>query len=831
MNKIAKHIELHCGDCREIMRDLSENSMDACVTDPPYHLTTEKKGGTGVASLNLNSPGGRARISTGFMGKAWDGGDIAFRAETWAEVLRVLKPGAHLCCFGGTRTFHRLAAAIEDAGFELRDTLMWVYGQGFPKSLDVSKAIDKEAGARRKVTGPSPRHGGGTNNVYAQDNWTRENINKPTYLTAPATDTARQWDGWGTALKPAWEPIILARKPLSESTVAKNVLKWGTGALNIDATRIATDEDPSAARRVTARKTGNAPGHSREYTHTINDRSSPEAYARERPGEALGRWPANVVHDGSDEVVGMFPQQKSPRTYTQSAPAKSGHHCGPVPKGEIALGFGDEDSAARFFYCAKASKADRAGSKHPTVKPITLLRWLARLITPPEGVILDPFAGTGTTAAAALAEGFEAVLCENEPEYQRDIMKRFETGDLPMPSRHSTVAGGSSAARLVNCPGSTAMLAKLPLVVDRDSSYAIEGTALHTVMERLVAGKVKMTKLPPIVDTHAGPVEITLELAHDALEPAMVYWSDFKSKVDSWLLETQVEFPGLKGAFGTADLIGRAEKANITYVTDWKFGAGEGVRAVYPDPDNPDYEIVNEQLMFYAAAARHTKPKLFPPGCRVILTIVQPRARDHEPITSAEVSLADLDAFAQELRAAVAMTAVADAPIKRGRWCRFQPCQTICPLHTGPLFDLETITTDKNDPVYQAVLLDILDAAPTVENLIREARTQAHLILSNGGEVPGWKLVAKRGTRQWTVDAKVLARKLKLPKSKLYDTTLKSPAGVEKMLPKGKKLPDGLATMVSPGTTIAPVSDKRLAVTADPNALAKILVEALGEND
>jgi hypothetical protein len=372
------------------------------------------------------------------------------------------------------------------------------------------------------------------------------------------------------------------------------------------------------------------------------------------------------------------------------------------------------------------------------------------------------------------------------------------------------------------------MLARLPPVVDRDSSYAIEGTAMHAVVEQLIAGKAKLAKLPPTVDTHAGPVEITPELIHDALEPAMEYWRDFKSKVDSWQIETRIEFPGIKGAFGTADLIGRNNKANITYVTDWKFGAGEGVRAVYPDPDDPGYEIVNEQLMFYAAAARHTLPKLFPPGCRIILTIVQPRARDHEPVTSAEVSASDLDAFAQELRAAIAMI---DAPIKRGRWCRFQPCQTICPLHTGPLLDLSAVTMDKNAPSYQAVLLNILNVAPAVETLIREARTQAHLILTSGGDVPGWKLVAKRGTRQWMVDVKQLIRQLKLPKSKLYDMTLKSPAGVEKLLPKGQKLPAGLAVTVSPGTTIAPVADKRPAVAADPDAIAEILLEALHESD
>jgi hypothetical protein len=414
-----------------------------------------------------------------------------------------------------------------------------------------------------------------------------------------------------------------------------------------------------------------------------------------------------------------------------------------------------------------------------------------------------------------------------------DKLKVYNTMKDPQKqTRHSTVAGGSSAARLVNCPGSTAMLARLPPVTDRDSFYSIEGTALHIVMEQIITGKMRLADLPAVVNTRAGPVNITSELVHDAVEPALEYWKAFQSSVDSWQLETEVVFPGIKDAFGTADIIGRNKTENITYITDWKFGAGEGVKAIYADPDDPFFEIINEQLMFYAAAARHTRPEWFPADCRVILTIVQPRARGQEPITSAEVSLAELDGFAQELRAAVTMS---DAPIKKGRWCRFQPCQTICPLHTGPLFDLEALTLNQNDPTtYQTMLLNILAIAPSVENLIREARTQAHLILSNGGEVPGWKLVAKRGIRQWTVDAKELAkrlRRLKLPKAKLYDTILKSPAGVEKMLPKKTKLPEGLAKVVSSGTTIAPVADPRSAISADPAALAKILLAAMAEED
>jgi hypothetical protein len=401
-----------------------------------------------------------------------------------------------------------------------------------------------------------------------------------------------------------------------------------------------------------------------------------------------------------------------------------------------------------------------------------------------------------------------------------------------MPSRHSSVVGGSSAARVLNCPGSTAMLARLPEVTDRDSFYSLEGTALHDLMVMLITGRVAIDKLPAALITKGTEIRITQELIHDAILPAWEYWQDFLTKIDTWQLETVVEFPSIKGAFGTADVIGRDDVENITYVTDWKFGAGEGVKAIYSG-DDPFEEIVNEQLMFYACGARHTQPEFFPPDCKVVLTIVQPRARGHDPITSADVTLEELDDFAADLHVAINL---ADPPTQKGRWCRFQPCQTICPHHTGPLLDLSVVSatpalTNKqpDDAVYMHTLLDILEAAPAVEALIREARSQAHLILGNGGEVPGWKLVPKRGNRQWTVEPKALAKMLKIPEKNLYDTTLKSPAGVEKILPKKTKLPEGTTTIVSSGTTIAPVSDKRVAVSDDPNALQKILLEVLGE--
>jgi hypothetical protein len=382
--------------------------------------------------------------------------------------------------------------------------------------------------------------------------------------------------------------------------------------------------------------------------------------------------------------------------------------------------------------------------------------------------------------------------------------------------QHSQIVGGSSAARVLNCPGSTALQATLPKVTVRDSIYSIEGTALHSTMELLITKKTTLAKLrakPITINT----VLITEELINDALVPAMAYWDDFITRIDTWQLETRIEFPGIAGAFGTADVIGRDDRDNITYVTDWKFGAGEAVKAVYDD------NVVNEQLMYYACGARHTQPEYFPNGCRVVLTVVQPRARGHDPITTTEVSLEELNDFEVALRVAVATTSTVDAPTQKGRWCRFQSCQTVCPHFTGALLDLKMLTPTNH---HLETLLGILDAAPMVENLIREARAQAHLMMSNGETVPGWKLVSKRGNRQWTVDAKTLAKKLKLSAAKLYDSKLKSPAGIEKM---GVKIPAGLTTIVSSGTTIAPLSDQRPAVSGDPNEIAKILLEVLGE--
>ena len=412
------------GDCREVMPTLHPESVNSIVSDPPYGLS--------------------------FMGKGWDHGVPG--VEFWTEALRVAKPGAHLLAFGGTRTYHRLACAIEDAGWEIRDCVMWVYGSGFPKSHDVSKAIDKAAGAEREVVGPKVTGDGhiqnrknGTNE-YGTFKIAQDGIDM---LTAPATDAARQWSGWGTALKPAWEPIIVARKPLC-GTVAENVLTHGTGGINVDGCRIESGITHGSARSAgqgAGYEAHNTPG--RKYGNGLGGIVSPL--------HSLGRWPANLIHDGSDEVVGLFPQQQSGANPTRRGSQEFRTAYGEFTGNEECVSHrgADSGSAARFFYCAKASKADRdegcegipqtikqsvahgdqrhgtlpytkeprdkgprpRGNHHPTVKPTALMRYLCRLVTPPGGVVLDPFTGSGSTGKAAVMEGFRFIGIEREAAY------------------------------------------------------------------------------------------------------------------------------------------------------------------------------------------------------------------------------------------------------------------------------------------------------------------------------------------------------------------------------------------------------------------------------
>lgn len=365
-------LELNCGDCREMLAALPGSSVDAVVTDPPYELTAARPGGRSDAT--------RGKVMRGFMGMAWDGSGVAFDPTTWREVLRVLKPGGHLLAFGGSRTYHRLACAVEDAGFEIRDQIMWIYGQGFPKS----KNLDGE------------------------------------------------WDGWGTALKPAHEPIVVARKPL-RGTVAANMMTYGAGALNIDACRIPTGDKlgGGAERATTADQKGND-GWTRPW---MDDASARAAHAERVRGnvvraESLGRWPANVIHDGSDEVLYAFPdapgQQGNLREQVHAVP--QGNAFGQYGPKRAHVARSDSGSAARFFYCAKASRKERGpGNTHPTVKPVALMRYLVRLVTPRSGVVLDPFTGSGTTAVACAEEGLNFIGIEKEPEYVAFARNRLKS--------------------------------------------------------------------------------------------------------------------------------------------------------------------------------------------------------------------------------------------------------------------------------------------------------------------------------------------------------------------------------------------------------------------
>jgi len=383
-------IELLHGDCLERLRELSDCSVDACVTDPPYGLS--------------------------FMGKKWDY-DVPM-VDVWAEVLRVLKPGGHLLAFAGTRTQHRMAVRIEDAGFEIRDLIAWVYGSGFPKSLDVSKAIDKAAGAEREVVGSRKLTGtarikgqaafGATSGRSEEAYQDGSEINDTLQITAPATPEAQQWAGWGTALKPALEPITVARKPLG-GTVAENVLRHGTGAINVDGCRVGSEERY------------NAPAGNKAGGNSLN--MSAVGMLQDAAGlMASGRWPANLIHDGSDEVVGLFPAQAGAAAPVHRRNGDKFRHSYGAFAGNIdeagSTFHADTGSAARFFYCAKASKADREqGNGHPTVKPTDLMRYLCRLVTPPGGVVLDPFMGSGSTGKAALLEGFRFIGIERDAEY------------------------------------------------------------------------------------------------------------------------------------------------------------------------------------------------------------------------------------------------------------------------------------------------------------------------------------------------------------------------------------------------------------------------------
>ena len=424
--------QIHNGDCAEVMASMGDNSVDAIVTDPPYGLSFMNKEwdsfGTDTRQPGdehywvPDNPYGRQKVRYG-----WNQDKsklaqsmVAFQKSMtpiFAEALRVAKPGAHLLCFGGTRTFHRMACAIEDAGWEIRDCIMWVYGSGFPHSMDVAKAIDKASGYVGEVIGERTvdvgMQGGHMHAGRKQQQQQQQ--------VRALSDQAKQWDGWGTCLKPAWEPIIVARKQL-DGTVANNVLKWGVGALNIDACRVPIEQGDDVFAK-------------NPHTHSKGKDSGIYGTYKEQQGNwsgDKGRFPANVVHDGSQMVLELFPDTgKSSGGGGVKAPGKNGIY-GSYSGHEYPqqLGMGDSGSAARFFYCAKASKKDRGdGNSHPTVKPIALMEWLVKLVTPQGGVVLDPFAGSGTTLVACERLGFDSIGIEREAEYVEIIKRRLGEND------------------------------------------------------------------------------------------------------------------------------------------------------------------------------------------------------------------------------------------------------------------------------------------------------------------------------------------------------------------------------------------------------------------
>lgn len=498
---------LYSGDCRAVMAALPADSVDTIITDPPYDLLQASRKGSPRRNVGKEGnpyAGGAARAG-GFMGKAWDATGVAFEADTWREALRVAKPGALLLAFGGTRTYHRMVCAIEGAGWEVRDCLMWLYGQGFPKSLDIAKALDKAAGAEREVVGRGkagaafhygdPGEGGfgtltGKEGSVASSEWD---------VTAPATDVAKTWDGWGTALKPAWEPIVLAMKPL-DGTYAENALKHGVAGLHIDGGRVSTAGEEVAAPQSDPAKREGVVGSDLGISGA--DREKFQAAQRESAARtnALGRWPSNLLlgHHfecrlkGVKRVRGSANHHRSETsigghgTY-QGGEARTGHdyvgadgkeaveawdchpgcpagmldaqsgettsRAGNPRAGKSGEGWGmtatgtehdDRGGASRFFYTSKATGRDKGNvtlpalpmfgveeeefrNTHPTVKPTDLMEYLCRLTaTPTGGVILDPFAGSGTTLVAAGRAGRRSIGIEISEEYCDIVRRRLD---------------------------------------------------------------------------------------------------------------------------------------------------------------------------------------------------------------------------------------------------------------------------------------------------------------------------------------------------------------------------------------------------------------------
>ncbi len=387
------------GDCLELMRDLPDNSITAIITDPPYEL--------------------------GFMGKGWDKSGIANNIDLWRECLRVLKPGGHLLSFGGTRTFHRMACAIEDAGFEIRDMVEWVYGSGFPKSHNIGIAVDKLQGNEREILGKKVRgnveKAKETGSTFAIADANKNNKAIFGYGVETLTKGTSEWEGWGTAIKPSHEPICMARKPLSEKTVAENCLKWGTGGINIDESRVGVENRVNSPAGPRGRGSFGSGG----------------VWERQVGSNTVqGRFPANLIHDGSEEVKACFPDTKSGKAGKDGHKRKESLNYQSTVNyadrsenaGEL---YGDSGNASRFFksiiYISKAGKKDRGeGNTHPTVKPTALMEYLINMVSREGDTILDPFGGSGTTAIACLNTNRKFILMEKELEYIEIIKQRIK---------------------------------------------------------------------------------------------------------------------------------------------------------------------------------------------------------------------------------------------------------------------------------------------------------------------------------------------------------------------------------------------------------------------
>ena len=384
------------GDCLEEVQKLVDKGIqvDSIVTDPPYHLTSivERFGKEGSAPAK-DKDGAFQRQSVGFMGKEWDGGDIAFRKETWELFMKVLKPGGHLLAFSGSRTYHRMAVAIEDAGFSIRDQIMWLYGSGFPKSLNLGKSIDKKLGNERVAVGERTR------NVkpFDDDNGWNSNNTTGNYTY---TKGNTEWEGWGTALKPAHEPIVLARKPISENSIVANVLKHRTGGINIDTCRIEGEKQTRDSNPVM---------NSGKYAQNEN------ADREETTPDTKGRFPANVMHNGLQEDWARY--FYCPKT----SKAEKNRGLEDLPIKKTSSMSGRRDSHDMEGYSIDNDVTGRFVTEkqnvHPTVKPIKLMKYLCRLVTPKGGTVLDPFMGSGSTGIAAKDEGFEFIGIEREKEY------------------------------------------------------------------------------------------------------------------------------------------------------------------------------------------------------------------------------------------------------------------------------------------------------------------------------------------------------------------------------------------------------------------------------